>query len=176
MRMKNYNSRAIAKGATSIGATVKVALTIVVLLFVGCGSTITERVIVRERIDTLRVQGDSVFIEGPSSSFVLDTIQKEPPLNLPLKEGEKKAFVASLDTTVERIRLQAKYWHPSNRWRIGILQRDTVVRYLVRDSIKVESHVEKVAVTPAWVYVLLVVLGLAGGGALIIKLKSSIHL
>jgi hypothetical protein len=135
-----------------ISSTRRKALIITVLftvfcLLMGCSSSAVTKVIVRERYDSLIVKYDTVRIAGKS-----DTVLVEKSV---MDSLAVRSIAASIDTTVSGVRVITHYTFPADRWYFQLSRRDTVVRWMVRDSlIEAPYEVEK---TPWWVgYVLLV--------------------
>lgn len=121
---------------------------------VGCStSRIIDRVVIKERVDSIMVKGDTIFIDMPSDTIVWrDTV------------FQTHAFIARIDTTIQRTGVRASYQYPENRWAVRVVNRDTVVRYVVRDSL-IERTVERqVEVVPKWMWwflIAIIVVGLA---------------
>lgn len=118
------------------------ALAGVLLLFLGCGTTSVTKVEVRERIDTLLVKGDTIRITAPSDTLFIERDSSLAP-------GAFTSVRAALDTTVEGVRVYLQYAYPPDRWGINIIQRDTVIRWTVRDSIIQRPY--EVQVIPLWI-------------------------
>lgn len=126
----------------------------------GCSATAVTKVEVRERQDSIVVQYDTVTIERPSTVVVAETVWASQT------ETVVRSVHARVDTMVEGVHLSAEYKYPLDRWLVRILQRDTVIKWTVRDSVVQQPYeIEKV---PFWVY-------LALGGmivALILSLRK----
>lgn len=114
------------------------------IVFSGCGSTSVTKVEVRERIDTLLVKGDTIRIVDVQS----DTLYVEAAEHA---EAAFKSVRAALDTTVQGVRLYLQYAYPPDRWTANIIQRDTVIKWTVRDSIVQRPY--EIQRVPLWVYI-----------------------
>lgn len=150
----------------------------------GCGSsTVTTKVTITERPDSLLIKGDSIAFTAKSDSLLVDSVRTanvEPPDTTsfgtppfpPLRggtEGEvvvrsppRPAFYsvhAKKDTTIGRWKLRFAYAYPPDRWSVEILEADTMARWKVRDSlIEKPYEVEKI---PWWITALVIMLGAA---------------
>lgn len=114
-------------------------------LFIGCGSTSVTKIEVRERIDTLLIKGDTIRIVERQS----DTLRLAP-----LAQGDTVGFSAIravLDTTTQGVRMYLQYAYPPDRWAVTVIQRDTVIKWTVRDSIVQRPY--EVQRVPLWVYI-----------------------
>jgi hypothetical protein len=131
----------------------KIIVGMCLLVLIGCGTTAVTKITVRERVDTLFIKGDTIRIIDAQSDTL--TVERVDTLF--------RAVRASIDTTVQGVRIDARYRYPPDRWDIGVMERDTVHHYAVRDSIVERPYaVEKV---PFWVY-------LAMGGMIVALLAA----
>jgi hypothetical protein len=113
----------------------------------GCSATAVTKVEVRERQDSIIVQYDTIAIERPSTVVVAETIWASQT------ETVVRSVHARLDTAINGVHLKAEYKYPTDRWAVRILQRDTVIRWTVRDSIVQQPY--EVETVPFWVYLAL---------------------
>ncbi len=127
------------------------SLFLLLLFIAGCGTTAVTKVEVRERTDSLIVRHDTVRVETRSDSVRVDTVW----ISLPGEEPKPyfRRVKASLDTTLAGVSMKLKYELPPDVWTVRILQRDTTIRWKVRDSIIERPY--KVEVVPFWVYLAL---------------------
>lgn len=138
---------------TTTRATMKrVCITVALaVLCAACGTTSVTKIEVRERIDTLIVKGDTIRVVDRRSDTLV--VEKETDC------AGFKSVRAALDTTVAGVRIYVQYAYPPDRWAADIIQRDTVIRWTVRDSVIERPYeIERV---PMWVYFVLVCMGLA---------------
>jgi hypothetical protein len=117
----------------------------------GCGTTTVTKVEVRERIDTLLVKGDTIrILDVRSDTLYVDTVAANDQRSM--ANGQWfRSVRAALDTTVQGVRLYLQYAYPQDRWRADIIQRDTVIKWTVRDSIVQRPY--EVEHVPLWVYI-----------------------
>lgn len=117
-----------------------------ILLLCGCGSsTLVTKVEVRERVDTLLIKGDTIRIADKSDSVRIE-------MATPTAPGFQRV-IAYLDTMLNGVSIAANYSYPPDRWAIEIIERDTLIRWMVRDSIIREPYT--VTEVPIWVYFVL---------------------
>lgn len=159
---------------------------IAMLILAGCGSsTVTTKVTITERPDSLVIKGDSIAFTAHSDSLHVDSVQAayvEPPDTTssplpvitpsPSSKGRvgvgsqhsppRTAFnsvSATKDTTIGRWKLRFAYAYPPDRWSVEIIEADTTAHWVVRDSlIQKPYEVEKI---PWWMTMLVVMLGAA---------------
>jgi hypothetical protein len=143
-----------------------VAMVIVGLTWSGCSSPAVTRVDVRERGDSLFVRGDTVRIINVASDTVyvdrIDTtiISLNPSaVRDTIRIVGFRRVLADLDTTVSGVTIFAEYEYPPDRWRVDVMERDTVIKWTVRDSIIERPYA--VTEVPFWVYLTLVGMALA---------------
>lgn len=134
---------AAAKRQTDLMKYLKgtVSAVIAALVVVGCGTTTVTKVEVRERIDSVYVKGDTIRVVDARS----DTVLVEAA-----SAGTFKSVRAALDTTVQGVRLYLQYAYPPDRWGADIIQRDTVIKYIARDSLVQRPY--PVQHVPVWIY------------------------
>jgi hypothetical protein len=145
-----------------------------VLILAGCGtSTVVTKVRITERPDSLVIKGDSIGFQTVSDSVGVDSIETTSdkvdstaakdltPIPSPARRGEYafRSIHAKKDTTVGRWKLRFGYDYPPDRWKIEIIEADTMARWIVRDSL-IEKPYE-VEVVPFWVKLVIGVLGAA---------------
>lgn len=112
------------------------------VLLGGCSTTAVTRVEVRERVDTLVVKGDTIRMEGPSDTLIVQRV-----------DTLFRSLRAAKDTTLQGVRIYLQYAYPPDRWAVDVIQRDTVIRWTVRDSIVERPY--RVEIVPWWVYLAL---------------------
>lgn len=118
-----------------------------IVLFIGCSSPpLIERITVRERVDSLIVRYDTVYVSAPS-----DTVYVE---RSSIDTYAFKTVSARLDTTISGITLFARYSYPPDKWWLNITRKDEVIKWVVRDSIIDKPY--EVEVVPFWVKLTLV--------------------
>ena len=132
-------------------------------IFTGCSSTaLMTRATVRERPDSLHLRMPPVQISASSDSLALE--------RSPLDSLAVRGLTAVIDTVVGGTKVHANYEfrpHPTSpesspkireatrdRWSLQIVPKDTLVRWIVRDSI-IEKPIE-VQVVPFWIEVVLI--------------------
>lgn len=139
------------------------ALMVLVAWIAGCcGSTAVTKVTIRERYDSLIVRHDTIRVRDARSDS----------LEILVSPSDSNAFTsvrASLDTTVSGVGLDVRYSYPPDAWSIDVAQRDTVIRWRVRDSL-IERPYE-VEVVPFWVKLALGLATLAMLGMIVALVK-----
>ena len=143
------------------------------LLISGCSSsTVTTRVTITERPDSLVIKGDSIAFQAKSDSIRIDSVEHPDVGRASLPDHIGSPSIAPLsprpafhsihakkDTTVGRWTLSFAYDYPPDRWGVKIIEADTTARWKVRDSI-VERPYE-VEVIPWWAKAVIGMLGVA---------------
>ncbi len=135
-------------------------------IFTGCSSTaLMTRTTVRERPDSLHVHMPPVQLSAPSDSLSLE--------RSPLDSTAIRGLTAKIDTVVGGVTVHAEYkFHPHSdslplgertlsrgssvrdKWNLSITPKDTLIRWMVRDSI-IEKPIE-ISVVPVWIEVALI--------------------
>lgn len=108
-----------------------------------CTPQVVTKIEVRERVDSVFIPGAVVTLTAPSDTVVI--AQTDSAISLH----------ASIDTIVSGAHIQLRYSYPPDQWNINLRNRDTVVRYIARDSI-IQMPYEVVRErVPFWMYVTL---------------------
>lgn len=108
-----------------------------------CTPQVVTKIEVRERVDSVFIPGAVVTLTAPSDTVVI--AQTDSALSIH----------ASIDTTVSGVRMNLHYRYPPDSWNIDLSTRDTVVRYIARDSI-IQTPYEVIRErVPFWMYVTL---------------------
>lgn len=166
--------RRVKESIESRGNRMKRLIIFSLLLLAGCGSsTVTTKITITERPDSLVIKGDSIAFTAKSDSLLVDSVEVGQA-SLPDRSGRPETIVppspkapvylyrsvhAKKDTTIGRWKLRFGYTYPPDRWSVEILEADTMARWKVRDSL-IEKPYE-VEVVPLWIKLVIGVLGAA---------------
>lgn len=123
---------------------------IILAVFFGCTPRVVEKTILAERIDSVYIPGDTVFIQSKSDNVFIARDSS----------GNITDINAYIDTTINNINLKLGYSVSADHWTARITKYDTVIKFKIIDTSKqviVDKIIEK---TPLWVYPLLAVVAL----------------
>lgn len=109
-----------------------------------CTPQAVTHIEVRERVDSVFIPGATVTLTAPS-----DTVSV-------YRTDSTVRVRARIDTTVNNVRMRLQYHYPPDEWAINIRSRDTIVRYIARDSIINKPYEVIRERVPFWMYVTLV--------------------
>jgi hypothetical protein len=155
--LHSYNPETIIKSLSKYFISLLV-------LFIGCAPSIQERFVITERVDSVYIPGDTVFVQSLSDTLYI----------VRDSTGSIVDVSASLDTTVDKTSLRLNYQLSLDRWTVNITKKDTVIKYNIIDTSKtiiVDRIIEK---TPIWIYPLLAAVALVIILGIVLAIKGKI--
>ncbi len=166
----------------------KALILVLIFLFAailsGCsGSSAVTRYTVRERPDSLIIRGDSIAFSAHSDTLNVDSVKAvivgEPDTSAVSQSVAPptprtvstlyRSVKARKDTTIGRFRIRLGYQWPGDLFTFQIMEGDTSVHWVVRDSL-VERPYE-VEVVPFWAKLVLGIALIAVAGMFVALVK-----
>ena len=133
--------------------------------FSGCSPVVQESVTVTDVEKTLPVPGDTVSVLAKSDSFYVRTSDRSwmefhpvtpaytPEVSVPGEARVSVYFRASVDTTVNGVRMRIGYSYPEDLFDILVEQARREVKYRDRDTSGMRVVDRPRDVVPIWVYI-----------------------